>query len=102
LILSPETITPNGDGVDDVLKIHYKMAEPGYMARIMIFDKSGRKIACLTNGEILGTEGDFSYNGKDSNSNGLPSGYYILFFEVYHANGSRRRVKESFVIARNR
>ncbi len=101
LEIFPNTITPNGDGVNDELKIHYKMNVVGFMTRIMIFNKDGRKIFTLANGDLLGTDGEYIYLGKDSDGNNLPSGYYILFFEAYHENGNRHVEKRSFVIARN-
>ncbi len=99
--ISPKTITPNGDGLDDELLVRYKMETQGYMIRIMVFDKNGRKINTLANGEILGTEGQYIFNGKDYNGGSLASGYYILFFDAYNEKGDRHRVKKSFVVARN-
>jgi len=96
--ISPESITPNGDGLDDELSIHYAMDGSGYMARIMVFDKNGRKINTLANGEILGTEGYYYYNGKNSDGSDLRTGYYILFFDAYNDKGGRITEKKSFVI----
>lgn len=102
LEIYPETITPDGDGVNDVLNIRYKMNEVGYMARLVVFDKKGRKIFTLAHGNLLGTEGEYVYLGKDNYGNSLPGGYYILYFEAYHENGGRHVEKRVFVIAGNR
>ena len=100
--ISPGTITPDGDGMDDELEIHYTMNSTGYMARIMVFDKTGRKIRTIANGKLLGTEGFYTFNGKDSAGGALPSGYYILYFDAYDDIGRRITEKISFVIAGNR
>ncbi|MGD2034651.1 MAG: lamin tail domain-containing protein [Bacteroidales bacterium] len=100
--LFPKIITPDGDGANDVLTIHYSMNEPGYMARITVFDRYGNTIKVLANGEILGTEGNYCFEGKDDNGNDLRSGYYILFFDAYNDKGSRKTEKASFVVAGNR
>ncbi len=97
--ISPTTITPNGDGVDDELIISYKMDAPGYMARIIIFDKIGRKVHALANGDLLATEGDYFFKGTDNTGNSLPSGYYIVFFDAYNDKGNRHKEKKSFVVA---
>ena len=97
----PKAITPDGDGVNDELKIHYEMKVAGFMVRIMVFDKNGEKIFTIANGDLIGTDGEYVYLGKDNTGSSLPSGYYILFFEAYHKNGSRYVEKKSFVIARN-
>ncbi|MBN2521991.1 MAG: lamin tail domain-containing protein [Bacteroidales bacterium] len=100
--ISPESITPNGDGLDDELLIHYTMDRSGYMARVMVFDKNGRKINTLANGEILGTQGYYYYNGKNSDGSDLRTGYYIIFFDAYNDKGSRITEKKSFVIVGTR
>ncbi|MBA7528290.1 hypothetical protein ES705_20473 [subsurface metagenome] len=102
LTISPETITPNGDGTDDELIIYYRMDNPGYLTRIMVFDANGRKRYTLANGDILGTEGYYNFNGKDARGNILPTGYYVLFFDAYSTNDSRYTVKKSFVVAGGR
>lgn len=99
--ISPKTITPNGDGVDDELIISYKMEKPGYMARIIVFDKNGRKVCVLANGDVLGAQGHYIFNGKDNKGNRLSTGYYILFFDAYNGEGRRHTEKKSFVVASN-
>ena len=96
----PKTISPNGDGVNDELEIHYEMKVAGFIVRIMVFNVNGEKIHTIANGDLIGTSGKYVYLGKNSSGSSLPSGYYILFFEAYHKNGSRYVEKKSFVIAR--
>ncbi|MBN1598853.1 MAG: lamin tail domain-containing protein [Bacteroidales bacterium] len=97
--ISPETITPDGDGYEDELSICYTMDNPGYMARIMVFDVQGRLIIEIINGNILGTEGCFKFDGKSSSGERLPTGYYILLFDAYNEEGNRHTIKKAFVIA---
>ncbi|HRP61526.1 MAG TPA: hypothetical protein PK833_14735, partial [Vicingus sp.] len=58
--ISPETFSPDNDGVDDVLNISYQFAEAGYVANIVIYDAKGRLIKNLLLNELLGTKGTFS------------------------------------------
>ncbi len=98
--ISPETITPDANGVDDELSICYHMDKPGYMAIILIFDSEGRKQCTLANGTLLGTEGCYTFNGEAPDGNVMPSGYYVLYFDAYNDKGDRQIEKRAFVVAR--
>jgi hypothetical protein len=99
IILSPKTITPNSDGIDDGLSICYRMDEPDYMARIFIFDRMGNLLAVLANGSILGSSGGYSFKGYSDAGVLLKTGLYIMYFEAYDDSGSRFVQKKTFVVA---
>jgi hypothetical protein len=99
LTLSPNTITPNADGIDDVLEITYKLNKPGCLGRIMVFDINGNLQYSLLNGGLLGSQGSFLFDGCDSGGNKLTTGYYIIYFEAYSANFKGFKTKKTFVVA---
>ncbi len=98
--VTPEAITPVADGKDDELTIFYRMDKPGYMVRIMIFDIEGQQMAILANGQLSGVEGTYVFNGRDTNGNILPTGFYALYFEAYNDQGDRHVTKKAFVVTR--
>jgi hypothetical protein len=98
LNIEPYTITPNADGIDDELAINYKMNEPGYMGRIMVFDASGNLEYTILNGGLLGTEGRFIFGGKYENGTILNTGYHILYFDAYKQDSKRFAVKKAFIV----
>jgi hypothetical protein len=100
VILSTETLTPNADGIDDIVTIFYHMDKNEYMARILVFDAEGRMQNTLSNGSLLGIEGCYTFDGRGADGNILPTGYYIVFFEACHTDGDRHVVKKAFVVAR--
>jgi hypothetical protein len=97
--IEPAVITPDADGTDDEITISYKLAGPGYMGRILIFDVSGNLKHTIMNGGILGTEGNFVFNGKNETGQILETGYYILFFDAFKKDCKRFTVKKAFVVA---
>lgn len=102
LDLEPNTITPNGDGWNDILHISYSLSEPGCMGKIVIFDLEGKLVRTLANGSLIATSGEFEFEGKDESGRELSSGYYILFFEAYNEKGFRFAEKKSFVLANDK
>lgn len=97
--LEPQIFSPNNDGRDDVLNIHYEFTVPGFTAIILIFDANGRQVRTLINHELLGSSGSFSWDGiTDDNQKGS-AGIYIIYFEAYDTNGTVKKYKKTAVLA---
>jgi hypothetical protein len=96
--ISPETFTPDNDGVDDVLNISYQFAEAGYVANILIYDAKGRLIKNLLLNELLGTKGTFSWDGINENNEKAAIGIYIIYFEAFKLNGETKKFKKTGVL----
>ena len=98
MVLSPEIISPNNDGIDDFLQINIDIAEQGYNARILIFDAKGRLINQLVNNAFLGTKNTFYWNGLNQNEEALKKGRYIVLLEAISPNGPAIVQKKTVVI----
>lgn len=61
--------------------VQYKFPEAGYVARIVTFDKEGRKIEELANNKTLGKEGQFQLKAN------YPEGIVIVFAEARTFDG---------------
>ncbi len=99
ITVSPEIFSPDNDGSDDVLNIHYNYEEPGRNASITIYDARGRKIRQLTDHELLGTSGQFSWDGLDDQRQKALIGIYIIYVEVFDLNGNVHHYKKTAVLA---
>ena len=97
--ISPEFITPDGNGKDDWLSIRYTLDEEGYMIQLYIFNLEGKRIRCLAEGSLPGTGGTCFFDGKGEDGRCLPGGYYIVYFHAYHQNGKIFTGKKSFLLA---
>lgn len=78
--------------------IVYHLDEPGYNCRAYIFDLSGRRVAEITNHQLLGVEGELTWDGLASDGRRLETGIYILCIELYHAGGQTRIYKKVFPV----
>lgn len=99
ITLAPEIFSPDNDGSDDVLNIHYNYQEPGRNASITIYDARGRKVRQLVDHELLGTSGQFSWDGLDDNRQKADIGIYIIYVEVFDLNGNVDHYKKTAVLA---
>lgn len=99
--LTPETFSPDNDGVDDILFIHYLFPDPGLNAKVVLFDSRGRFVRTVQENILIGTdEGFFSWDGTDARGHKVDVGVYVLLFEATRpADGKTYRYKLGTVVA---
>ncbi len=101
LALDPDPFAPNADGRDDNLNISWQLEESDYLMRIRIYDRHGRKVRTLADGEQAGMEGTVTWDGMKDDGTENRVGFYIILFEAYNSsNGSNRTFRETVVLAR--
>jgi hypothetical protein len=97
--LFPRCISPNNDGIDDILTISYHFDNALYLTgNIRIFNQSGILCKFLVNNEYLPASGIFYWDGFFDNGMRCPSDTYILIFDVLSLNGKQIRLKKSFCV----
>ena len=97
--LSAPLFTPDGSGADDVVQILYRMGEPGYVANVLVFDRFGREVKQLVNGEVLAVEGAFTWDGTTGSGQRAAVGMYVIFLEVFNARGKVQTARLPVVLA---
>ena len=94
-----ETISPDNDGMEDVLQVNYEMAEPGYIGNFTIFDDRGRKIATVFESELLASRGTFIWDGVRDDNTKASIGLYVAVFEAFNIDGGAVfSKKKAFVV----
>ena len=96
-----KTISPNGDGFQDVLLINYQTDRPGFLAKVDIFDAKGRLIRQLAKSELIASNGNIKWDGTIDDGSKARIGIYIVFVELTNPDGTIERVKETVVVAGN-
>ncbi|MDL2281972.1 lamin tail domain-containing protein [Parabacteroides sp. OttesenSCG-928-G06] len=78
--------------------IRYYLTKGGYKCKALVYNLSGQAVAEISNNELLGTEGELIWNGKGNSGQRLTPGLYILYIELYHYNGDKKKFKEVFLV----
>lgn len=99
IIIDPDVFSPDNDGVDDLVNIYYEFEKPGFVATITIFDSRGRIVRKLVANQMLGTSGFFSWDGITDARQMSPLGIYLIYIDLFHADGSRKQYKRTCVLA---
>ncbi|MCK6650003.1 MAG: lamin tail domain-containing protein, partial [Bacteroidia bacterium] len=96
--ITPEIFSPDEDGYNDVVNINYHFDQPGFVANVSIYDSKGRLNRYLIRNELLGTKGTFSWDGITEEKEKARIGIYIVFFEVFHSDGTVKKYKKTCVL----
>lgn len=95
-----ETVSPDNDGMEDVLQINYEMEEAGYIGNFTIYDDRGRKIATVFQSELLASRGTFTWDGVRDDNTKASIGQYVALFEAFNIDGGAVfSKKKAFVVA---
>ncbi len=97
--LNPEAFSPDNDGYNDMLNLHYQFKEPGWLANINIYDSGGRLIRELVKNELLETEGALTWDGITDDGKKARIGIHIVWAEFFNATGEVKHFKKSCVVA---
>lgn len=93
ITLSADHISPNLDGFNDNLQINYDFDQPGYSVSIWVYNEVGQNIKNLYLNELLATEGQLHWDGSNEFGEIVPTGNYILLFEVNTEDGPNQTLK---------
>jgi hypothetical protein len=98
-VLTSTTFSPDGDGYEDVLFIDYKMPAAGFIANIRIYNLRGSFVKEICRNTALGTDGRLTWDGTKANNTKAPIGPYIIYIEVFNADGKVYKYKKICVVA---
>lgn len=98
--LAANTISPDGDGYQDLLALNYNVGN-GVTLNGYVFNLSGKLVSHIHNQETLATEGIITWNGFLENGTKIPVGNYILLLESYNLDGETTKQKIAFSVQGN-
>lgn len=92
--------SPDNDGFEDVIQFYYTMTQPGMIATVTIFDDQGRAVRKLIKSELLGKEGNFTWDGMNDNGTKAGLGIYLAAIEAFSIDGTAEFAKRvAFTLA---
>lgn len=98
IITYPEIFSPDNDGYNDVLNITYQFEEAGQTMNMTIYNSNGIPVMNLLENKLIGNQGTISWDGTDINNEKATMGIYVLYTEVFSANGNVRHYKNTMVL----
>ena len=99
ITIFPETFTPDNDGRDDLVALHYRVEEPGWTASIFIYNQNGEQVKTLANNELISTEGSFNWDGTNDERAKEPIGIYVMYIQFLNLSGKLKVYKKVCVLS---
>ena len=98
LTLTPNPFSPNRDGADDHLIIHYRIDRPDYLIYARVFDRQGRHVRTLADGMLSGRTGKLIWDGRTDRGIMNRAGIYIIHLEAYNRSEDRRKTYRAVAV----
>jgi hypothetical protein len=96
--VEPQVFDPGNVGTNNFTLIKCRFDQPGNMASIKVLDGAGRIVKTIANHQSIGMEENFKWEGENDNGAEVRMGYYIVYLEVYNADGSRKIYRKKVVV----
>jgi hypothetical protein len=96
--VDPEIFSPDNDGHNDVLNIHYLFDAPGYVVNVNIYNARGLLIRNLITNYLAGPEGVFIWDGISDVNAKAGIDIYLVFIQAYLTNGEMKEFKKTCVL----
>lgn len=97
--LQPKTISPDGDGYQDIMNVNYTLYQTGYTGTLTIFNDAGVAVKTLFKNNILGTNGTYTWDGTLTDGSKAPIGIYVFYLEIFNLTGDTKNYKTVGVVA---
>lgn len=100
LQIDPNPFSPDGDGIDEVTLIQYKLPFDYATITCSLYDIHGRRICDLRRGTESSGEGVMLWDGQDNSGCPARIGIYIVYLEaIDYASGTVIHEKNTIVLA---
>jgi hypothetical protein len=101
VIFSSTKISPDNDGIEDLLVIKLNLAGAGSVVSATVFDETGRYINRIAENLLAGPEATLIWDGTADDGTFVRTGIYIVFITLYDETGKTRQWKKVCTVIRN-
>ena len=98
VFVNPTSFSPNGDGVDDVVRVSYKLTKDAQV-RVYATDASNAFYLIAAPEKVHAAERSFEWDGTAGGGAVLPDGKYTLYIEAQDTAGNFTDVTQLVTIA---
>ncbi|MDO9580669.1 MAG: lamin tail domain-containing protein [Bacteroidales bacterium] len=99
-VFSSSKITPDSDGIDDILTIGLNLAGNGNVVSVIVFDESGRYVKKIAGNMFIGVEASLVWDGTADDGSPVNTGIYIILITLYDDTGKTNQWKKVCTVLR--
>jgi len=101
VVFSSAKITPDSDGNEDNLIIHFSLTGNGNVVTVMVFDEAGGYVKNIAANIFVGPEASLIWDGTADDGSQVYSGIYIVLITLFDDTGKTDRWKKVCTVVRN-
>lgn len=94
-----KVFSPDGDGHEDLMILHYNFSSPGTMVSIRVYNSTGQLVSYPVNNALIGVSGILKWDGSSTNNTKLPVGIYLVQATCINENGKRYKFTQAVTLA---
>lgn len=98
--LSPGFFSPDNDGIDDQAILHVQTSQPGWIASIIIYNTTGRRVRDLAVNALLGTDEQFTWDGTYTGGSPAETGVYVFNVNMFSPSGGCKNFRKVIPLVR--
>jgi hypothetical protein len=98
--LSTEIFSPDNDGYQDVLAIHFKSADPGTVLSLNVFNENGLPVRTIISNSTMGSEGELFWDGVNEEGSIASAGRYVILAKTFDLKGNTSVFKKGVFLIR--
>jgi len=96
--LEKELFSPDNDGYDDLLIIHYESEKAGVRLSAIIYNHEGYAVRTLLAGASIGNSGLVTWDGVGNNGSVPACGPYVLVMSFFDEDGNEEVIKKAIYL----
>lgn len=100
IVICPEIFSPDNDGYNDCVNVCLNNNESGFIANIIIFDKSGQRIRTLASNMLCGNNICITWDGRNDLNVTAGIGIYIVYIELFNTKGILKTYKRAITLVK--
>ncbi len=100
ILIDHPIFSPDGDGHEDLLFVHYDFGSPRTMLSIKIYTASAQIVKTLVNNQLMPMKGQVKWDGATDDNKTLPAGLYILQAMAFNSSGKKIKYTRAITLAR--
>ena len=101
VILSSTKITPDNDGIEDLLAVGLNLQDNGNVVSVTIFDETGMPVRRLADNLLAAPETAIIWDASADDGELVRTGIYIIFIEMYNSSGKVKKWKKVCTVIRD-
>ncbi len=98
--LSSTKITPNDDGIEDMLLINFNLTGNSNIVSVTIYDESGNYVRRIAENIYAGPEASLVWDGVADDGSMVDTGIYIVFISMFDDSGKTHKWKKVCTVLR--